>query len=434
MSITLIGETMEGNWLYEVLRKNGLAEASSEVLSIAINTALVIMVLVAATFVIRRILVSVSRKWIAANRYHWDDALLKNNFIDRLSWFIPILLTHLSIDALLPVDSTAYVILKRMMMLLFVIAGVASVTALMSTVGDVYRNIRAKQADVLQGFLDAAKIITYVIGAIFAVSIFSGTSPWGIISVLGGMTAVTMLVFKDTIVGFVASIQLTSTDMVRVGDWVEMPSYGADGDVISISIHTIRVQNWDKTITTIPTYALVSNSFKNWRGMAESGGRRIKRALMIDINSIRFCDDQLFARLSKINLLKDYLQNRQKQILEYNRALQLEQDNDLGINGRRQTNIGIFRAYVIAYLKDNPNISKNMTFLVRQLAQTEYGLPLEIYVFSKDQRWVQYEVIQSDIFDHLFAALPIFDLRPFQNPTGYDMQHLARPAPEATPA
>ena len=416
---------MEGNWLYDMLHRNGLKVATAEWLAIALNTALVIAVLIVATLVIRRVLVSLSRKWIAANRYQWDDALLKNKFIERLSWFVPILLAHLSIDALLPADTSAYVILKRIMMLLFVIAGVATINALFSTVSDVYRRVRAKQADVLQGFIDAAKIITYVIGAIFAVSIFSGTSPWGIISVLGGISAVTMLVFKDTIIGFVASIQLTATDMVRLGDWVEMPSYGADGDVISISIHTIRVQNWDKTITTIPTYALVSNSFKNWRGMSESGGRRIKRALMIDINSIRFCDDELFARLNRINLLSDYLQSRQQEIIDYNRSHQPEQKNDLEINGRRQTNIGIFRAYVIAYLKDNPLISRDMTFLVRQLAQTEYGLPLEIYVFSTDQRWVQYEAIQSDIFDHLFAALPVFELRPFQSPTGYDLQSLA---------
>jgi miniconductance mechanosensitive channel len=250
-------------------------------------------------------------------------------------------------------------------------------------------------------------------------------SPWGIISVLGGMTAVTMLVFKDTIVGFFASIQLTATDMVRVGDWIEMPSYGADGDVISISIHTIRVQNWDKTISTIPTYSLVSNSFKNWRGMAESGGRRIKRALMIDINSIHFCDDEMFSRLSHIKLLSNYLQTKQEEILEYNRSHQVVQEDDLDINGRRQTNIGIFRAYIIAYLKENPQISRNMTFLVRQLAPTEHGLPLEIYVFSTDKRWAEYETIQADIFDHLFASLPIFGLRAFQNPTGYDLQLLS---------
>ena len=425
VSTTLIGESMEGNWLYKLLLANGWSEATAEGLSIAVNVVLVIAILIGAALIISRILLNFSRRWITANRYRWDDALLKHKFLDRLSWFIPILLAHLSIDSLLPPESSAYIILKRMMMLFFVIAGVATINAGLSTVGDVYRGLRSKQADVLKGFLDAGKIITYVFGAIFTISIFSGMSPWGIISVLGGMTAVTMLVFKDTIVGFFASIQLTATDMVRVGDWIEMPSYGADGDVISISIHTIRVQNWDKTISTIPTYSLVSNSFKNWRGMAESGGRRIKRALMIDINSIHFCNDEMFSRLSHIKLLSNYLQTRQEEILEYNRSHQVVQEDDLDINGRRQTNIGIFRAYIIAYLKDNPQISRNMTFLVRQLAPTEHGLPLEIYVFSTDKRWAEYETIQSDIFDHLFASLPIFDLRAFQNPTGYDLQLLS---------
>ncbi len=302
-----------------------------------------------------------------------------------------------------------------------------SINTLLSAVGDIYRMSRIKRADVLHGFIDAGKIISYIIGAIFIISIFSGMSPWGIISVFGGMTAVTMLIFKDTIVGFVASIQLSTTDMVRIGDWVEMPSYGADGDVISMSIHTIRIQNWDKTITTIPTYALVSNSFKNWRGMSDSGGRRIKRALTIDVNSIRFCDDNMLERFSSLRLLSNYLSTKEKEIEDYNRDLLPDSEDTLLINGRRQTNIGVFRAYVIAFLKNNEQINQNMTFLVRQLPPTEHGLPLEVYVFSKDKRWAQYEDIQADIFDHLFAALPIFDLQAFQNPSGNDFRHFTRP-------
>ena len=418
---------MEGNWLYDLLHRKGLAESTSEWLSILINAALVVLVLVVATLIIRRILLSVSRTWIKANRFRWDDALLRNNFLDRLSWFIPILLAHLSIDALLPVESTAYLILKRMMMLFFVIAGVTSVTALLATVSDVYRNIKPKQADVLQGFLDAGKIITYIIGVIFAVSIFSGMSPWGIISVLGGMTAVTMLVFKDTILGFAASIQLTATDMVRVGDWVEMASYGADGDVISISIHTIRVQNWDKTITTIPTYALVTNSFKNWRGMSESGGRRIKRALYLDASSIRFLSEEEVDKFTRFELLKDYIAGKQGDLLQHNERIGHAAD---GVNYRRLTNIGTFRAYLKAYLRHHPKVKQDLTLLVRQLPPTERGLPIEIYVFSKDQAWANYEAIQADIFDHLLAVIPEFGLRVYQQPAGSDFHSLAAaPAP-----
>ena len=423
---TSIGENMEGNWLYEQLLSYKVTPYSAELWAIIFNVALVVVILIVATIVNRKILLTLCLGWIKRNKYHWDDALLDNHVIDKLSWFIPVLLAHLLLDSLLPSESTIYIVLKRTIQVFFVIIGVINVNALLSAVGDIYRILKTKRADVLQGFIDAGKIISYIVGAIFIISIFSGMSPWGIISVLGGMTAVTMLIFKDTIVGFVASIQLTTTDMVRIGDWLEMPSYGADGDVISMSIHTIRIQNWDKTITTIPTYALVSNSFKNWRGMSESGGRRIKRALMIDINSIRFCDDDMFERFSRVRLLSSHLSAKEKEIQDYNRDLLHDSEDTLLINRRRQTNIGVFRAYVIAYLKNNEQINQNMTFLVRQRPPTEHGLPLEIYVFSKDKRWAHYEDIQADIFDHLFAALPIFDIRAFQNPSGHDFQHFTR--------
>lgn len=412
---------MQGNWLYDLLLDYGLSAQPAGQIAIAINTILVIVVLVAATLIIRRILLRLSTSWIRKNRYRWDDALLKHGLIDKVSWFIPILLAHLTIDSLLPPDSAPYTILKRMMMVFFVLTGIISISAAISTAADIYRKLNSDKADVLHGFVDAGKIVTYILGMIFIVSVISGMSPWGIISILGGMTAVTMLVFKDTIIGFVASIQLSTTDMVRIGDWVEMPSYGADGDVIAMSIHTIRVQNWDKTITTIPTYALVSNSFKNWRGMTESGGRRIKRSLLIDINSIRFCDDELLQALGRVSLISSYLREKQLEIQASNREAQVDPAGP-EINGRRLTNIGVFRAYIRAYLKNNPDISQDMTFLVRQLEPTDHGLPLEIYVFSKDQRWAQYEAIQADIFDHLLAALPVFRLRPFQSQSDYRMQ------------
>ncbi len=419
---------MHGDWIYKQLLSHDISAESAELLTLTFNSFLVVMILTAATLAIRKILLTISLRWIKRNRYRWDDALLDNQVITKLSWFIPILLAHLLLDALLPMESTVYIFSKRIVQVFFVLISVISVSALLSAAADIYRALKRKRAEVLQGFIDAGKIASYIIGAIFIVSIFSGMSPWGIISVLGGMTAVTMLVFRDTIVGFVASIQLSTTDMVRIGDWVEMPSYGADGDVISMSIHTIRIQNWDKTITTIPTYALVSNSFKNWRGMSESGGRRIKRALMIDVSSIRFCDEKLLERFSRISLLENYLNSKKEEISTYNRKHAADTRDDLPINGRRQTNMGVFRAYVVAYLKNNEQINQNMTFLVRQLTPSEYGLPLEVYVFSKDKRWAHFEDIQADIFDHLFAALPIFDLRAFQNPTGHDLHYLSQAA------
>ncbi len=417
---------MSDNWFYRQLLEHGITGDMAEPLALLASITAILAIIILATLILRRLLRTICYRWLTKNRYRWDDILIDHQVVDTVSWFVPILLMNLSIDALLPVDSSIYLILKRTAQVCFVLIGVFSVNAALSAAGDLFRLLKMKRADVLNGFIDAAKIVSYLLGIIFVVSILSGMSPWGIISVLGGMTAVTMLVFKDTITGFVASVQLTATDMVRIGDWVEMPSYGADGDVIAISIHTIRVQNWDKTITTIPTYALVSNSFKNWRGMTESGGRRIKRSLMIDIDSIRFCDPELLKRLQEIRLIRDYLATREQEIQEHNRRLLGEADCSLPINGRHQTNIGVFRAYVIAYLKENPNINQDMTFLVRQLQPTEHGLPLEIYVFSKDKRWAVYEAIQADIFDHLLAALPHFDLRFFQYPSGHDLRWLGQ--------
>ena len=229
------------------------------------------------------------------------------------------------------------------------------------------------------------------------------------------------MVFRDTILSFVASLQIASNDMVRVGDWIEMPQFGADGDVVDIALHTVKVQNWDKTITTIPTHRLISDSFKNWRAMSESGGRRIKRALHLDMSSIRFLGDADIERFGKFVLLKDYISEKKAELEEYNKSV-TDGDPNLVANARRLTNIGTFRMYVVQYLKANPKIHDNMTFLIRQLSPTANGLPLEIYVFSNDVNWVAYEGIQSDIFDHLLAIVPEFGLRVFQQPTGQDFQ------------
>jgi miniconductance mechanosensitive channel len=417
---------MVSNWFYQHFITLGLSPTLAEIAASTITISLLLLVLLITTLIIRRLLLRGTTAWMTRNRYSWDDILVKNQLFHKLSWFIPLLATHLAIDALLPPESSIYIFTKRLLLVCFVIVVVFSVNALLASINEIYRQLGKKRADVLNGFTDAGKIVAYLLGLIFIGSILSGVSPWGIISILGGLTAVTMLVFKDTILGFVASVQLTMTDMVRIGDWIEMPAYGADGDVISISIHTIRVQNWDKTISTIPTYALVTNSFKNWRGMTESRGRRIKRALMIDIESIRFCDHTLLERLGSVKLLAPYLVAKEKEIEAANKEAGVAGDDNNLINGRHQTNIGVFRAYVIAYLKNNPIISQEMTFLVRHLQPTEHGLPLEIYVFSRDQRWAQYEAIQADIFDHLFAALPSFELRAFQSPSGYDMRTMAQ--------
>lgn len=374
------------------------------------------------TWLVRHTALPALIKIIHNNRLRWDDPLIEHRFFHKISWFVPLMVIHVCQDILLTDESAISLFLSRALLAGVVIVTTISLSALLSSTNAIYTRIARKRSSTIRGYTDAARIIVYVFCAIFLIAIVTGRSPWGLLSLLGGLTAIILLVFKDTLLGFVATIQLSATDMVRIGDWIQMDKYGADGDVIDISIHCVLVQNWDKTVTSIPTYALISNSFINWRGMSESGGRRIKRAIKIDISSIHFVDSKELEKLCEIKILENYLRPKQKEVEEYNTRHEIE--TNLAINGRSQTNIGIFRAYVQEYLRRNPNIHPNMTFLVRQLAPTETGLPLEIYVFSKDQAWANYEAIQADIFDHLLAALPTFGLRVFQNPNGHDFQQL----------
>jgi miniconductance mechanosensitive channel len=266
--------------------------------------------------------------------------------------------------------------------------------------------------------------VVYFLTAVFIISILLDKTPVYLLSGVGALAAVMMLVFRDSILGFVAGIQLAANKMVSVGDWIEMPKYGADGDVLEVALTTVKVQNWDKTITTIPTYALISESFKNWRGMDESGGRRNKRPVSIDMSSIRFCDEEMLGRFEKIQYISEYIEKKKNELKEFNQSMSVDMASLA--NGRRMTNIGTFRAYVQSYLQNHPEINQNMTFLIRQLPSTENGLPIEIYVFSRDKVWANYEAIQADIFDHVLAVVPEFDLRVYQNPTGADFRVLKR--------
>lgn len=409
------------NVIANFFMQTGMTESIAKELSYGSIALAIILVTVLSTWIVRHILLRIVVHFIHNNHYKWDDVLIKNHFFTRISWFVPIVILYLSQDLLLSTDNSATSVIRRLILCTFVVVSVRFITSLLRSVNDIYRTVRKTDNTSIRSYIDASKIITYVLGAIFMLAILTNRSPWGLLSILGGLTAVTMLVFKDTILGFVASIQLSGTDMVRIGDWIEMPSHGADGDVIDISIHCVRVQNWDKTISTIPTYALTANAFKNWRGMSESGGRRIKRAINIDMNSIRFVTDNELEKFTRINLLTDYIKEKQQEINDYNHKHKV--DGSVLINGRRQTNIGIFRAYIVAYLRNHPQINQNMTFLVRHLKPTENGLPIQIYVFSSDKVWANYEAIQADLFDHLLAALPVFDLRIFQTPSGHDIRY-----------
>ena len=409
----------------DFLARNGISKSIADMIGLAATITLLLLLAVVSYLLTKHFLVRLLEIVFKRSKNTWDDALVKHGFVKRLSYLMPIIVVYMSVDLLMPAQAFAPELFKRLSMVFFVIAGVWMLDSVLLAVREVYSSSQIASRRPIRGYTDAIKILAYVMAGIFIISIMTDKSPWGILSILGGFTVVLMLIFKDTILGFVASIQLSGHDMVRVGDWIEMPKYGADGDVIDVTIHTVKVRNWDKTITTIPTYGLVTDAFKNWRGMSESGGRRIKRSLNIDMSSIKFCTDEMLERFERFALLKDYLQQKKEEISAYN--IDHNVDTSQLINGRRQTNIGVFRAYIVAFLKNHPKVHQTaMTFLVRHLEPTSYGLPVQIYVFSNDQAWANYEAIQADIFDHLLAAAPEFDLRVFQNPTGYDFSKIGK--------
>ena len=324
------------------------------------------------------------------------------------------------IHSFAPVFPSYQVWIQRIAFSYMVLVFVAALSKLLDAADDVYRSFEVSKSRPIKGYLQVLKIIAYVIGTIVIIAVLTDRSPLLLLSGIGAATAVLMLIFQNSILGLVASIQLASNNMVQIGDWIEMPKYGADGDVIDISLHTVKVQNWDKTIITIPTHALISDSFKNWKGMSEAGGRRIKRSIYIDMTSIKFCDEEMLERFKKIRYIQQYINDKTEEIEEYNKKLGI--DAESLVNGRHLTNIGTFRAYIMQYLKNHPRIHKGMTQIVRQLEPTEKGLPIEIYAFTNDTAWAAYESIRPDIFDHILAVVPEFDLRLFQNPSGHDLR------------
>ena len=380
-----------------------------------------------ADFVVKRIALRTLKFVIARTRTLWDDAIVENHVLDQLAHLAPVLvifhLAELPFEGMAAVDRDYYVaIIQGVVQIFVLVIGVRVIDALLNAALDVYRTFEVSREVPGKGFVQVLKVLTYFVGGISILSILLDRNPVYFLSGLGALTAVLLLVFKDAILGLVAGIQLSANKMVAVGDWIEMPKYGADGDVIEVALTTVKVQNWDKTITTIPAYALISDSFKNWRGMQESGGRRIKRSVSIDVQTIAFCDAEMLERFAKIKYIAEYIEKKKDELARFNQELEVD-DSSL-VNGRRMTNVGTFRAYVVAYLRNHPKIHKEMTFLVRQLAPGENGLPIEVYVFSNDKVWANYEAIQADIFDHILAVVPEFDLRVFQAPTGNDFRQL----------
>ncbi len=406
----------------------GLGGDTAGVLAAVLMSLLVLLAGLAAFFISRRVVDRVVHRIFTCTRFTWDDLLLKNRLFMRLTLIVPALVVQLFLPLVLGNFPRAVSFLSGAVTLYFILVVLLVADALINTLYDIYQEFPVSRDIPLRGFSQVLKIVLICTGLVMGISVVLNRSPVYLVSGLGAMTAVLMLIFKDPILGFVAGIQLISNRMLKQGDWIEMPKYGADGDVLDITLTTVKVCNWDKTITTIPTYALINDSFKNWRGMQESGGRRIMRSLYVDMSTIRFCTPEMLARFSKIRYIADYMQRKSEELAAYNAERGIDARDPA--NARRLTNIGTFRAYVQAYLRHHPMINTDMTFLVRQLAPTAQGLPLQVYVFCRDKVWANYEAVQSDIFDHLLAIAGEFDLKLYQAPSGADLVHLAAAAGE----
>ena len=413
------------DFITEYLTESGLGETLAELIGAAILIVLALALAWVVDFVTKRILMTWVRRFAAKTATQWDNAMVEARVPDRLAHIAPAVVIYAAAPLVFPVREAIVSLIQRVVMAFVIFTVALAINAALGTIVEVLRHSSRWRRAPVKTYVQVAQIVLVVLTLVLIVSRLMDRSPWALLSGIGALTAVIMLVFKDSILGFVASVQLSTNDMVRRGDWIEMPKYGADGDVIDISLNTVKVQNWDKTVSTIPTYQLMQDAMKNWRGMSESGGRRIKRALYIDMNSIKFCDEEMLRRFEQVDLLRDYLHEKREEVEATNQA---RHDDDMPTNFRRLTNVGTFRAYLVAYLRAHPKIHNDMTFLVRQLQPGDRGLPIEIYVFSNDQDWGRYESIQADLFDHFLAVLPEFDLRVFQLPSSADLPGAAAAA------
>ncbi len=411
-------------YIFEFFSSIGFPEQQAHIGTAAGLLLAFALLLYVLDYIIRNLLYSALNKIARRTSTQWDDFLLANKVHVQLSRTVLALLMRQLLPVIFigfPVLTAALVKLLDIVVLLTVYQFVNS---LLKTCRDIFRSSKAFKDKPIDSYLQVVQIfLIFVIGTL-AVSLLTGNSPWSFLVSLGAASAILMLVFKDTILGFVASIQVSANDSVRVGDWIEMPKYGVDGDVLQINLNNVRIQNWDKTIVTIPTYTLLSDSFKNYRGMQDTGGRRIKRALNIKMSSVRYLSPDEIRELKKIHLLAPYIEQRESEIADYNKTWNT--DSSSPINGRRMTNIGLFRAYILAYAKHNPNIHQELTLLVRQLAPSEYGIPLELYMFTKGTQWAYFENTMADIFDHLLAAIKHFHLQVFELPAADDLRTIMK--------
>lgn len=404
---------------YTTLSDTGIAYSSTAIVILALIIACIL-----GYWITNRFVVDIVHRIVKNTKNQYDDFLLEKKVFNKLAQITPAIIINLTLPSIINDAPQLAEFLAQVAQVWIIAVVLLTLSAFLDALNDIYLHSKISKNRSIKGYIQLVKIIAVIFGILGVLAVFiDGFEMSKIFAGIGAMAAVLILVFRDTILSLVASIQIGANDMVRLGDWIVIPKYGADGDVIEITLNTIKIQNWDKTISTVPVYALVSDSFQNWRGMSDSGGRRIKRSLNIDMKSVCFASPELLEKLKTFYLLKDYISTKELELEVRNAKLAMAKD--IVYNTARQTNLGIFRKYLEAYLKSLPTIHKNMTFLVRHLQPSEKGLPIEIYVFSNNQEWAAYEGIQADIFDHVLAIISEFDLRVFQNPTGDDFAALA---------
>jgi len=402
----------------DYLADPGAAEPLARVISGAVLVLLSALSYFAASVLISRLI----RRMVARTRSAFADLLLNERLLKALSRMVPVLIFYHGTRVVFSGMGDLLAVAQSLSMVVLILLTLFLLHHLVRAADRIYNRYPVARSRPIKGYLQLLTVFLYIIGLVLIISMLLDRPAWGFISGIGALSAVLLLVFKDSLLGLVASFQISANDMVEIGDWIEMPKYNADGDVIDISLQTIKVRNWDKTITSIPIYALVSDSFKNWRGMTESGGRRIMRSIHIDMKSIRLCDAAMLERFRKIHYIKDYIAAKEEELARYNAERGI--DDSVKVNGRRLTNIGTFRAYMTSYLRHHPGLRQDMTLMVRQLDPGPKGVPLQVWTFTATTAWVDYEGIQSDIFDHLLSVLSEFDLRAFQEPSGWDMERI----------
>lgn len=407
------------SWIESLLVTNGIADESAVYFRLSIMLVLLGFVSFVAYLITKRVIVYYIYKIVKRSKATWDDILADKGVLNNIAHIVPALFIRLTAVIIFRDFEAALPLVIKLTDAYLIAVGLTVILAFTRVAEHWSHHSKAFKDQPLTSYFQLIRIVLYIVSGILILSVLMGRSPIYFLGAFGTISAILLLVFKDTILGLVASVQIAANDMVKVGDWVEMPKFNADGDVIAINLNTVKVQNFDRTITTIPTYYFITDSFKNWRGMQESGGRRIKRSVYLNVDSIKFVDPETRERYKKFNLLTDFVTQRQQEIEQYNRDNNI--DTSELINGRRMTNIGVFRRYVEFYLRNHPRILKDSTIMVRQLSIDDKGVPLEIYCFTNTTVWGEYESIQADIFDHLLAAAGFFDLEIFQQPSGRDI-------------